>query len=51
MRFSHEGTKKAHPHPLHTCTPAVAKQASLRYTRKGYAYKGVSQSREVVVFI
>ena len=39
---------KAHPRPLHTYTPAVAKQASLRYTRKGYAYEGVSQSREVV---
>lgn len=42
--------EKAHPHPLHTCTLAVAKQASLRYTRKGYAYQGVTQSLEVVVY-
>ena len=42
------GNKKAHPHPLHTYIRAVGKQALTRYTRKGYAYIGVSQSQEVV---
>ncbi len=39
--------REAHPHPLHTYTLAVGKQACITYTRKGYAYKGVTQSREV----
>ena len=36
-------TRKAHPHPLCTYIRAVAKQACITYTRKGYAYIGVSQ--------
>ena len=33
---------------MHTYIRAVGKQALTRYTRKGYAYTGVSQSQEVV---
>lgn len=36
------GKKKAHPHPLCIYTLAVGKQAMTHYTRKGYAYQGVS---------
>ena len=41
-RFKLRGIEKAHPHPLHTHFPAVAKQACITYTREGYAHTGVS---------
>ena len=40
--------KKSAPHPLYIRVQVSPNKPSLHYTRRGYAYNGVSQSCEVV---